>query len=64
MSAAIAEYLAIREAPPGAHPAEFLCAEFFAEGDTDNESVFDQMGLDDDDERDRLFELLADVAGY
>lgn len=63
LEAAVSEYLALQGAPRDAHPAEFLCAEFFTEGDADNEPVFDQMELDDAD-RERLLALLTEVAGY
>ncbi len=61
---AIEQFMSIQGAPAGADPAEFMCAEFFAEGGTESESVFDQMGDIDDEERERLWTLLADAAGY
>lgn len=68
MKLALAELLKLRGAPEGADPAEYQAAEFFAEGWSDENGsippVFEQMKDCDDDNQQRLWALLADVAGY
>lgn len=65
--AAVAEFMRIKQesgANPAAEPGELMCAEFFAEGDREIDSVFSLVQGAKDDDIGRWWEYLADAAGY